>query len=580
MIRMFVFVLAMLALSASAFAQIPVVPQEPEAATAQPPTPQPAPAPQAPPATQGQPAAPAPTPTPQPATPVADADRDGIPNSDDQCANTPQGVPIFRNGCSQEQQQAADKAQEPPPAATDSDGDKVADNVDQCKDTPQGTPVLTTGCPPAAINLAPFVWAGVGLLVLIIAVWFLRRRGPAQPEDRDAEVRRRAQEAHRPAAPTGLAATPGNAQVVLNWAAITGAVFYTVKRATTAGGPYTIVGTANATTYTDAAGLTNGTQYFYVVSAYYGSGEGPNSAEVSAQPAVPAAPAPVVPVIILALLFGGYANAAFAQAAGQITSISPDTIVVDHPVPQMLTLSGSNLCTGNPTAVNITRGVSMTVTSASPTQVVGTVNIDPVNARKVATKVGVTCQDGRTIVSDKYVTVMDNQTNAMGYRLQQRIEAVQKQVTQPQPSADITALRRQVQAQGQQLAALRIQYSGLDGLEARVTTAARAQATEVVTKYGAELRQSMMDRIAAVERVTGEARSAVTALAQHVDGLEAEQKVINMMTADHVVAHEPKKVERRFKFFGGKPNERREFMLRVSQGLHMELDNEREEEDR
>ena len=40
-----------------------------------------------------------------------------------------------------------------------------------------------------------------------------------------------------PAAPTGLAATAGNAQVGLSWNASSGATSYNVKRATVSGGP-------------------------------------------------------------------------------------------------------------------------------------------------------------------------------------------------------------------------------------------------------------------------------------------------------------------------------------------------------
>ncbi|MCA1607668.1 MAG: hypothetical protein LC775_19875, partial [Acidobacteria bacterium] len=41
-----------------------------------------------------------------------------------------------------------------------------------------------------------------------------------------------------PAAPTGLTATAGNAQVALSWTASSGATSYNVKRSTTSGGPY------------------------------------------------------------------------------------------------------------------------------------------------------------------------------------------------------------------------------------------------------------------------------------------------------------------------------------------------------
>ncbi|XID92815.1 DUF4466 family protein [Paenibacillaceae bacterium WGS1546] len=97
-----------------------------------------------------------------------------------------------------------------------------------------------------------------------------------------------------PAAPTGLTATAGNAQATLSWNASGGATGYNMKRATTSGGPYATIATGvTGTSYTNA-GLTNGTTYYYVVSAVNVAGESANSAPVSvtpsAAPTVPAAP--------------------------------------------------------------------------------------------------------------------------------------------------------------------------------------------------------------------------------------------------------------------------------------------------
>ncbi|MDQ2982572.1 MAG: hypothetical protein M3R70_01410, partial [Actinomycetota bacterium] len=87
-----------------------------------------------------------------------------------------------------------------------------------------------------------------------------------------------------PAAPTGLTATAGHAQVSLNWNASTGATSYTVKRSTVSGGPYTAIATVTTTSYTNT-GLTNGVTYYYVVTATGPGGTSPNSAQVSATPA-------------------------------------------------------------------------------------------------------------------------------------------------------------------------------------------------------------------------------------------------------------------------------------------------------
>jgi len=87
----------------------------------------------------------------------------------------------------------------------------------------------------------------------------------------------------RPAAPTGLTATAGNAQVSLTWTASAGATSYDVKRSATSGGPYTQVA-APATAGDVDTGLTNGSTYYYVVSALNAAGESTNSSQASATP--------------------------------------------------------------------------------------------------------------------------------------------------------------------------------------------------------------------------------------------------------------------------------------------------------
>jgi fibronectin type 3 domain-containing protein len=87
-----------------------------------------------------------------------------------------------------------------------------------------------------------------------------------------------------PAAPTGLTATAGDKQAALSWNAVSGATSYTVKRATTNGGPYTTVASNVTTTSFTNTGLTNGTTYYYVVSAVNSAGESANSAQASATP--------------------------------------------------------------------------------------------------------------------------------------------------------------------------------------------------------------------------------------------------------------------------------------------------------
>jgi hypothetical protein len=99
------------------------------------------------------------------------------------------------------------------------------------------------------------------------------------------------------AAPTGLAATAGNATVTLTWNAVSGATGYAVKRGAASGGPFTLVASltgASTTTYTDT-GLTNGTTYYYVVSASNAAGASPDSAPIAATPRLGRPPSPRPP---------------------------------------------------------------------------------------------------------------------------------------------------------------------------------------------------------------------------------------------------------------------------------------------
>jgi regulation of enolase protein 1 (concanavalin A-like superfamily) len=108
-----------------------------------------------------------------------------------------------------------------------------------------------------------------------------------------------------PTSPAGLSATAWDSQVVLNWPASSGATSYNVKRATTNGGPYTIVSNVGTTNCTDG-GLMDGTNYYYVVSALNTAGESVNSAQASATPLK--LPQPSVVAISIAggsLVFGG-----------------------------------------------------------------------------------------------------------------------------------------------------------------------------------------------------------------------------------------------------------------------------------
>jgi hypothetical protein len=94
-----------------------------------------------------------------------------------------------------------------------------------------------------------------------------------------------------PAAPQALMAVSGNAGILLAWNATDGAAGYTVKRATSSGGPYTTLASGlTSRTYTDVAPAT-GVTYFYVVSASSAGGESANSNQATATQPAPTLPA-------------------------------------------------------------------------------------------------------------------------------------------------------------------------------------------------------------------------------------------------------------------------------------------------
>ena len=87
-----------------------------------------------------------------------------------------------------------------------------------------------------------------------------------------------------PPAPGGLVATPGVSQVALLWTAAAGATGYNIKRSSISNSSYTVIGTtAGATSYTDST-VTNGTTYYYLVSASNTAGESADSNQASATP--------------------------------------------------------------------------------------------------------------------------------------------------------------------------------------------------------------------------------------------------------------------------------------------------------
>jgi len=86
-----------------------------------------------------------------------------------------------------------------------------------------------------------------------------------------------------PPPPTGLTAVAETGEVSLSWTASRGATSYDIKRSTTSGSRYTQIGTVTTNRYVDTS-VTNGTTYYYVVTAVNSSGQSSDSNQASATP--------------------------------------------------------------------------------------------------------------------------------------------------------------------------------------------------------------------------------------------------------------------------------------------------------
>jgi len=81
---------------------------------------------------------------------------------------------------------------------------------------------------------------------------------------------------------SNLAVAEGDSRVVVEWNSILNFT-YKVKRSTSPSGPFTVIGSTTTARYSDSL-LTNGTTYYYTVTAVDGSTEYPESAPVAATP--------------------------------------------------------------------------------------------------------------------------------------------------------------------------------------------------------------------------------------------------------------------------------------------------------
>lgn len=97
------------------------------------------------------------------------------------------------------------------------------------------------------------------------------------------------------ASPSLLTAKAGNANVTLNWSGVSGASSYNIYRGVSSSGPFTKLNTSivSTATYTDST-ASNGTTYYYYVTALSSNGESASSNIASAMPGSPTLAAPTL----------------------------------------------------------------------------------------------------------------------------------------------------------------------------------------------------------------------------------------------------------------------------------------------
>ena len=197
-----------------------------------------------------------------------------------------------------------------------------------------------------------------------------------------------------PLAPTGLAAAAANAQVNLTWNTSSGATGYYVKRSASSGSE-TQIAAPSTTAYTDNA-VSNGTKYYYLVSAVNSAGESANSAEVSATPTAPITP-PAVPTGLQATAGNAQVNLTWNASAGATNyhlkrSTTAGSGYTQIGAPATANFADSGLANGTTyyyvvTAVN-TAGESGNSNQASATPINAavdvTITIDPAKTKPIS----------------------------------------------------------------------------------------------------------------------------------------------------------------------------------------------------
>ena len=137
--------------------------------------------------------------------------------------------------------------------------------------------------------------------------------------------------------PSALAGVAGDTTAALSWHTSAGATAYNLKRSTNSGGPYTIIAESTGTNFFDT-GLTDGTPYYYVVSATSAAGESANSGQISVTPSTP----PPAPTGLTALAGDTTVGLSWNPSAGAIAYNLQRSTNSGGPYAVIANLAGTN----------------------------------------------------------------------------------------------------------------------------------------------------------------------------------------------------------------------------------------------
>ncbi len=179
-----------------------------------------------------------------------------------------------------------------------------------------------------------------------------------------------------PPVPTGLTAMSSDVQVLLSWNASTGATSYNVGRSTTSGGPYTTIATGSDISYTDTT-VSNGTTYYYVVSASASGATSANSAQVSAMPSA----GPPQPTGLSVLTGNGFVKLFWYQSTGATSYTVSRGITSGGPYTAIATPTGApytdNSVTNGTTYYYVVSATDTAGTSANSAEISATPTAPP-----------------------------------------------------------------------------------------------------------------------------------------------------------------------------------------------------------